>query len=178
MPRFFGLVLAVFLIILAIFINLVIVPNPVLAAPVQAGTATPPPASSGEQPLVFADVTTNCREGPSTAYKVVGWLVKGDSTTIHGRDEGRHWWYVQNPTRDGYCWVWAHSTYTNGNIGAVQVVTPPPKPEQKDNDQWCALTLCFHGEDDAVYCYCRPVQKSPPQHTCYNYGCPSYPWWR
>ena len=170
------LCLIVLVILFAVSFSLINVSPAVQAASMQAGTVTP--ASSAADKLLTADVTTNCREGPGTAYRIVGWLVKDNSTKIFGRDEGRHWWYVQNPTRDGFCWVWAHSTYTDGNMGGVPVVSAPLAPEQKDNGQICALTVCFNGNNGSIYCDCRPVQKNPSEITCYNYGCLNYPWWK
>ena len=166
-----------FVIFLAVIFSLINVSPAVQAASMQSGTATPTPASSGADKLVIADVTTNCREGPGTAYRIVGWLIKGNSTEVYGRDEGRHWWYVHNPTQDGYCWVWAHSTYTDGNMGSVPLVSAPLAPKQKEDGQICALTICINGDNESIYCYCRPLQKSPPVITCYNYGCYNYPWW-
>lgn len=172
------LVLIVFISLFGLFSIFFKAPSAVIAATYQSGTSTPAPAVSSSEPLVFADVTSNCREGPSTGYKVVGWLVEGNSTTIYGRDVDRHWWYVKNPTRDGYCWVWAHSTYTDGNMGNVPLVESPPVLLPEDEDYWCALTLCFHGEDELVYCSCRRVQKKPQTLSCFNNGCPGFPWWR
>ena len=147
-------------------------------ASAQSGAPTSTPSFSEAKPLVFADLTTNCREGPGTAYKIVGWLKEGNSTEVLGRDEGRHWWYVENPAREGNCWVWAHSTYTDGNMGSVPVVLPLSTPKQNEADQQCQLTLCFSGNNEVIYCGCKPVEKEPPKFICYNYGCPTYPWLR
>jgi len=137
-----------------------------------------PLVSKITNPVVHAELTTNCRQGPGTAYKIVGWLEKGDSAEILGRDEGRHWWYVENPTREGHCWVWAHSTYTDGNTGTVPIIQVSAFVDQHEEDQRCLLTVCFSGEDEIIYCSCKPAPKEVPKFICHNYGCPIFPWLR
>jgi uncharacterized protein YraI len=144
----------------------------------KSGTATIIPNFSEVKPVVYADLTTNCRAGPGTAYKIVGWLEKGNSTEILGRDDGRHWWYVENPTREGHCWVWAHSTYTDGNTGTVPIVQVLPLLEYHEEDKQCLLTICFSGDDEIIYCNCRPAPLDTPKFIYHNYGCPIFPWLR
>jgi uncharacterized protein YraI len=134
--------------------------------------------STASNPIVHAELTTNCRQGPGTAYKIVGWLVKGESTEVLGRDEGRHWWYIENPTRDGHCWVWAHSTFTDGNTGTVPIIQVSASINHYEEDQGCLLTVCFSGKDEIIYCSCKPAPKEVPKFICHNYGCPIFPWFR
>ena len=89
----------------------------------------PPPQQTPGLPTITADVNTNCREGPSPDYKVVGYLVKGDISTVHGRDASKNWWYIENPDQPGkYCWVWVQTTVVQGNTSTLAVITPPPPP--------------------------------------------------
>jgi len=104
-------------------------------------TNTPPPTAtlvpqSGSNPVIWADANTNCRLGPSRAYKVDGYLLVNEESTVHGRDDGKDWWYIANPTKDDkYCWVWDETTNVEGDTSSVPVVTPPPPPKQSYNWQ-------------------------------------------
>jgi hypothetical protein len=97
--------------------------------PSPTSTLTPTATNSS---LISAEVNTNCREGPSTAYRVVGYLLVGDIVEVHGHNASETWWYIQNPTTAGqYCWVWAETTAVTGEVNNLPEVTPPPPPTKK-----------------------------------------------
>ncbi len=81
-------------------------------------------------PTISASVGTNCRRGPSKLYDPpVGVLTVKDTAEVHGRNSDSSWWYIQLPSKPGvFCWVWAETTFVEGNTVQLPVVTPPPLP--------------------------------------------------
>jgi hypothetical protein len=80
-------------------------------------------------PQINAEQDTRCRLGPSTIYNVVGFLLTTEQSTVHGKDSGGEWWYIENPKKPGaYCWVWGGSTRVSGDTSSLPVITPPPTP--------------------------------------------------
>ena len=85
------------------------------------------PTSQGQ--IVTASMPTNCREGPDPAYAIVGYLKSGQSATILGRNPSRTWWYIQNPSNQGFgCWVWGVTAIATGDTVSLPVFTPPAPP--------------------------------------------------
>lgn len=87
---------------------------------------SPPAPVQASAPLIQAEINTNCRTGPGTIYKVIGYLMKGETAAILGRDSGGNWWYIDNPSLQSNCWVWSGSTRLLGDASAVAVVTAVP----------------------------------------------------
>jgi len=80
-------------------------------------------------PTISASQNTNCREGPSKDYRIVGVLAVGQTAEVHGRNSSQTWWYIQNLSRPGqFCWVWDQTTTVVGNATGLAVITPPPPP--------------------------------------------------
>lgn len=80
-------------------------------------------------PVIKAEQDTRCRLGPSTVYDVTGFLLTTEQSTVHGKDSGGEWWYIENPKKPGaYCWVWSGSTRVSGDTGSLPIITPPPTP--------------------------------------------------
>jgi len=103
-------------------------PSPTL--PAAAPTTPPPPPTTGV-PTIQADVDTNCRQGPSTLYPVLGYLLVGQTSTVQGRhaSSSNPWWFIENPKKPGqYCWVWGQTTRVTGDTSMLPVITPPPPP--------------------------------------------------
>ncbi len=59
-------------------------PPPPPPPPTQAPTAAP--AAAAPAPAISAEVNTNCRQGPSTHYKVDGYLLVGQTSYVYGHD--------------------------------------------------------------------------------------------
>jgi hypothetical protein len=92
-------------------------------------TATVTATLTSSVPLINAEQDTRCRLGPSTVYAVVGFLLTTEQSTVHGKDSGGEWWYIENPKKPGAnCWVWGGSTQVSGDTGSLPVITPPPTP--------------------------------------------------
>lgn len=102
-------------------------------SPTSVPTATLPPPQASEPltantalPEALAELDTNCRAGPSLYFKVVSYLIEGDSSPIHGRDSRDAYWYIEHPTKPGqYCWVWTGSTTTVGDTSKVPLIETP-----------------------------------------------------
>ncbi len=89
--------------------------------------------SESSNVLISADVNTNCRLGPSRAYRVDGYLLTNEESTVHGQDASEDWWYIANPTKDEkYCWVWRETTDVQGTADNLPVIEPPPLPKKKN----------------------------------------------
>lgn len=98
--------------------------------PTIAPTSPPLLTVTSSLPSISASVGTNCRLGPSTAYDPpVGVLLPGQTSEVHGRNDGSTWWYITNPTKPGqFCWVWGETTRVQGDTSGVPIVAPPPLP--------------------------------------------------
>jgi len=186
-------------------------PLPPPPTPIPPTEAPPPPPPATEAPAaaavvnapapeISAEVNTNCRQGPSTQYKIAGYLVVGASSFVYGRDYGNHWWYIQNPSnKSGYCWVWSDSTAVSGDASGVPVVAVSEYAEKTsgyynnwfagqytgyngysgnygdgyyENGNWCT-PVYLNGK---VYCYPNTTycdnwfNCNYGQNNCCNYG--------
>lgn len=101
---------------------------------VQVVTVTPsatlPPTNTftPSVPMVSVSVDTNCRFGPGKGYELLGALLVGEQAEIIARDPSGYYWYIKNPDRGGFCWLWGNYATTTGNTGSLPVFTPPATP--------------------------------------------------
>jgi len=118
--------------------TIVILPSPsatntlfVLRTQPPLPAATQPIIRTPGLPTIQADINTNCREGPHPLYRVLGYLLVGQISTVHGRNNSydNPWWFIENPKKPGeYCWVWGETTRVEGDITMLPIITPPPPP--------------------------------------------------
>jgi len=92
----------------------------VQAAPTIAPNATP----TGGPTTLTVDSNTNCREGPSTSYKVVIVLVPGTTYQIIARAQDNKYWVVTEVGKSTMCWVPAEMSNAFGNISLLPAITP------------------------------------------------------
>jgi len=93
----------------------------------QSEKTEPPLSPAG--PTIRSSVNTNCREGPSPDYKVLGYLLSNQTSEVHGRDSSQNWWYIINPEKpNNFCWVWKETTTVTGDTSSLPIITPPPPP--------------------------------------------------
>ena len=109
---------------------------PVIVVPtVIVVTATPvpgvPPSGSGGQPTIFAKINSNCRAGPSSLYRRLGYLLVGESSVVLGRNSDWSWWYIREPRRNLLCWVWSGSTTVQGDTASLPIVKTTAEPIYK-----------------------------------------------
>ena len=101
--------------------------TPTLVTP--SPSETPGVTATSSDKTLTASIPTNCREGPTSDYPMVGFLKVGQTATILGRDSTSSWWYIQNPTNTATgCWIWGATTKASGNTAELPVFTPPPPP--------------------------------------------------
>ncbi|MBC8503832.1 MAG: hypothetical protein ISR58_22230 [Anaerolineales bacterium] len=102
-------------------------PTPTLSAtPSQTPTSTFTPTSS--VPMVSVSTNTNCRIGPGKPYELLGALLVGEEAEVIARDPSNQYWYIKNPDKGGFCWLWGYYATTKGDVGSLPVFTPPPTP--------------------------------------------------
>jgi hypothetical protein len=91
-------------------------------------TPQPPNTNTPSVPMVSVSVDTNCRFGPGKGYELLGALLVGEQAEIVARDPSGLYWYIKNPDRGGFCWLWGNYATTTGNVGSLPVFTPPATP--------------------------------------------------
>jgi hypothetical protein len=88
-----------------------------------------PTATQPQVPMLTARIETRCRQGPSTAWDVLSYLLVGQQAEILGINPEHTWWLIRDPVnRYLSCWVWGETTYPINNASMVPVVQPPPPP--------------------------------------------------
>ncbi|MDW8070819.1 MAG: Ig-like domain-containing protein [Anaerolineae bacterium] len=112
-----------------------VVPTPVAsAAPATSAVLTVTAVAVDEvpnEPMVTALVGVNVRFGPGVEYAPpIGWLARGQSARITGRNAEGSWWQIEYPpgtVQRG--WVSARPQYTTAyNAQDVPIVPVPPTP--------------------------------------------------
>jgi SH3-like domain-containing protein len=110
-----------------------------IATPAPAATHTPtatfsptftptstPTATPIRVTLIVKDTLVNCRFGPGITYALINELKLGESARVVGRNESSTWWYVRDPGNpNGYCWVSADVTETQGVVEELPMIQPP-----------------------------------------------------
>ncbi len=74
----------------------------------------------------------NCRAGPGLVYDIIGYLYPGDVSPIEGRNAESTWWWIQQVTGWGHCWVSDAVVEVRGDTSQVPVLLPPPTPTPPD----------------------------------------------
>ncbi|MBE2196989.1 MAG: hypothetical protein IAE79_00165 [Anaerolinea sp.] len=95
---------------------------------VALGTETP----AGPQVQALVDV--NVRAGPGVAYSTDGFLLKGETAVLIGKDPTFNWWKIACPPRSTgpHCWVSGRAQYTaaaNADNVPIAEIPPTPTPE-------------------------------------------------
>ena len=108
-------------------------PAPTLA-PTAAPAATQPipptviPTMVSTTAKVSVSVDTNCRQGPSVQYPILGGLLVGEEAEIVGRLVNNSYWLIKNPDAAGDCWITGAYATAVGPYDQVPVRTAPPLP--------------------------------------------------
>ena len=103
-------------------------PEPPTLTPSATVSPTPVFTSTSAVPLISVSVATNCRTGPGKVYDRVGALLVGEVAEVIGRNPNGNYWYIRNPRKDGFCWLWGEYATLTGNVAALPIFTPPPTP--------------------------------------------------
>ncbi len=93
-------------------------------------TFTPTIALSATPSVPMASVSenTNCRTGPGKVYDYIGALTKGDIAEVVGKNTASDYWIIENPDRNGTCWLWGYYATVVGNTANLQEYAVPPTP--------------------------------------------------
>ena len=80
------------------------------------------------RPHVIASVNANVRAGDSTAYRVIGFLLDGESALVKGiSSRGSGWYYIELANgRSGF--IYPFIVNTQGDFGNLPQINPPPPP--------------------------------------------------
>jgi uncharacterized protein YraI len=116
-----------------LFMSLVAVASSSTIALAQQSTATPTSTStiSGMYITVITEeLHINVRMGPSSSvYPIIGTLTTGGSSPALGRSAGGDWIKIEFPGAPNNS-GWVYSPLVRVSPGTLQVVEPPPTPEQ------------------------------------------------
>lgn len=94
-------------------------------SPVFTPTLTPT-ATPVRVTLTVKDTLINCRFGPGVTYTLINELSQGETARVVGRNESSTWWYIRDPGNpNGYCWISADVTETQGAVEELPVIEPP-----------------------------------------------------
>ncbi|MDO9303323.1 MAG: hypothetical protein Q7T89_18175 [Anaerolineales bacterium] len=92
-------------------------------------TPTPaitPTVTPARVTLTVKDTLVNCRFGPGTGYALINELSQNVSARVIGRNESSTWWYIRDPGNpNGFCWISANVTETQGAVEELPVVQSP-----------------------------------------------------
>lgn len=159
-------------------------PSPTTAP--SASAAQPAAAAAAAQasgPTIIADQNTNCRLGPGTGYAVITWLLKGNESTVEGRDATKDWWYIVSPDdADERCWVWNGSTTVVGDTSMVPLRAAPAGASTQSSHSWCCGWSWYSSYGcgcDPCWCCGKPV-KWNKGWICFPYcqpACDEHSWW-
>ena len=95
-------------------------------SPASTPTLVPSTATPVRVTLTVKDTLVNCRFGPGVTYALINELGQGESARVVGRNESSTWWYVHDPGNpNGYCWVSANVTETQGAVEELPVIQSP-----------------------------------------------------
>lgn len=108
-------------------------PEPTMAPPTETPTAeveivtlAPTETPAPETPMLHVTENTNCRAGPGPMYGVEGYVTTDMNLSVVGINEGRSWWWVDNPTYPGFhCWVNKYTSVVDGDTSLVPVYRDP-----------------------------------------------------
>jgi uncharacterized protein YraI len=85
-----------------------------------------PTATLARVTVTVKDILINCRFGPGTGYALINELSQGVSARVIGRNESSTWWYIRDPGNpNGFCWVSANVTETQGAVEELPLVQLP-----------------------------------------------------
>ncbi len=103
------------------------------AVPEGGGDATEAPTSTLVPTLGVAYVSvtqdTNCRSGPSVAYRLITTIAAGQQVEVLKTFPNSEYVVVQNPNSAGDCWLWLrYATATDFTAYDLPTATQPPTP--------------------------------------------------
>ncbi len=98
----------------------------VAVTPVVTVTATP--VASIAVTLTIQAEKVRIREGPDTAYPILGTARAGDTFDVIGHNAEGTWWQVCCLEEERHGWIFGELVSLSGDAGAIPVVEVPPPP--------------------------------------------------
>lgn len=93
--------------------------------PAEQPPADQPPPDQPGPITISVSADTNCRVGPSSTQRIVGFLAPGQVAAVLGRNAEASWWLIETPGSPGQtCWLWGQYAILQGDSAAVPVVEP------------------------------------------------------
>lgn len=96
--------------------------------PSEGPPPTATPATEPETPMACAPQNTTCRQGDSSQYEALGYLMEGECAPVVGRNQAGTWLVIVNPDREGECWVLGDMVTTEGDVDTTEVRYAPALP--------------------------------------------------
>jgi uncharacterized protein YraI len=112
----------------------------ILVAPVTAVTfdiIEIEPTATSTQALWHAQakMNANCRAGPGTVYNETGFVAKGDTVEVVGRNQDGTWFNLANPNGKGFCWASIIAFEIQFDRDLLTVATAPTPPASSDQGE-------------------------------------------
>lgn len=76
----------------------------------------------------LAKMDANCRSGPGKAYDKTGFVARGATVEILGRDRTGAWLDLVNPNGKGVCWASSIAFEVEFEMASLPVAAAPPPP--------------------------------------------------
>jgi len=97
----------------------------------------------------------NCRAGPGTAHNETGFVPKGSTVEVVGRNEDGTWLKVVNPNGAGFCWVSMIAFEIKSDVELVPVdaavpTAPPPADPEEAEPTGCTVTSPLNNQTRCV----------------------------
>ncbi len=125
--------------------------------------AAPSPTPTTAPWQAMAVMNANCRAGPGTAYNENGYVLKGDTLEIVGRNEDGTWLNLVNLHGEGFCWASIIAFDVPFDVNPLPVVLAPTAPpssgqgnEEETRPQGCTVTSPLNNQT-------RCVSPCPPR---------------
>lgn len=113
-------------------------------------------------PLAIPLSDVNCRSGPSLDYPVLSVLSEGIEYEIRGRNQERTYWLIFDAKIQETCWVFSDLVTAQGDLEAIDIIQPPPPPEQPSVTDTPAPVDCSQYNNDQKACVANPACKWDP----------------
>jgi len=124
----------------SVALKTIVIDGAVVAAvvPLEEATATATSLATAtteaEEPADESDVTitanqnSNCREGTSSVFEVLGFLLGDETARVEGRDALSEWLVITAPDTEKLCWIAASLGQIEGDLNTVPIIATPIAP--------------------------------------------------
>ncbi|NQU31002.1 MAG: hypothetical protein HQ525_10080, partial [Anaerolineae bacterium] len=115
---------------------------------------------------VFAELNANCRAGPGTIYNETGFVPKGYTAEVVGRNEEGTWLNLVSPN-ETICWASIIAFEIEFDVGVLPVTSAPPAPSPANAEEaeatGCTVTNLLNNK---TRCVSPCPSGADPGNTC------------